>query len=298
MKILKHLLFVTLLLPDGLTMANKIEETALGSNSYVSYNIPPVTWLNSPTVTKISEYQFDIFGREIHFSVVNQQLHEITKGQFPVKQTTETESHFEVTLRGDCVFLDDDVTLQGLKKLRVYARKFVSNGQTLTLQAPQVCHHIESGRCSYLRKAGLPSNGADGKPGIASPLVEINVQRVEGNIEIISEGSDGNRGEDGGDGRDGEDGEERRSLDTEGYPCRRQKKTSFWNPFRCDDKIGYPGSQGGNGENGHRAGRSGSGGDSKKITLNTKYIFGSFKVTQRSGDGGPPARHGYGGRGG
>ena len=54
--------------------------------------------------------------------------------QFPVKQTTETESHYEVTLRGDCVYLDDDVTLQGLKKLRVHARKFVSNGQTLTLQ--------------------------------------------------------------------------------------------------------------------------------------------------------------------
>ncbi|CAK8694867.1 unnamed protein product [Clavelina lepadiformis] len=298
MKKLKHLLVVMLLLPAGLTMANKIEETSLGDNSLISYNIPPVTWLNSPTVTKISEYQFDIFGREIHFSVVNQQLHEVTKGQFPVKQTTETESHYEVTLRGDCVYLDDDVTLQGLKKLRVHARKFVSNGQTLTLQAPQVCHQFDFlGRCSFLGKAGESSNGADGKPGIASPLVEINVQRVEGNIEIISEGSDGNRGEDGGDGRDGEDGEEGRSLDTKGYPCRRQKKpSSAWSLRRCDDKIGDPGSHGGNGENGRRAGHSGSGGDSKKITLNTKYIFGSFKVTQRSGNGGLPAIHGHGGR--
>ena len=60
--------------------------------------------------------------------------------------------------------------------------------------------------------------------------------------------------------------------------------------------TGDPGSHGGNGENGRRAGHSGSGGDSKKITLNTKYIFGSFKVTQRSGNGGLPAIHGHGGR--
>ena len=52
-------------------------------------------------------------------------------------------------------------------------------------------------------------------------------------------GSDGSRGEDGGDGRDGEDGEEGRSLDTEGYPCRRQNKpSSAWSLRRCDDKIG------------------------------------------------------------
>ena len=36
-------------------------------------------------------------------------------------------------------------------------------------------------------KAAKSFNGADGKSGIASPLVEIYAQRVEGNAEIISE---------------------------------------------------------------------------------------------------------------
>ena len=53
--------------------------------------------------------------------------------EFPVTQTTSSEVPFELTIRGDIVYLDDDVTFQGLKKMEIYARKLLSNGKVLNL---------------------------------------------------------------------------------------------------------------------------------------------------------------------
>ncbi|CAK8694863.1 unnamed protein product [Clavelina lepadiformis] len=273
--------------PD-LSNLHSFKETVLGNKTKYPYSIPPSTWLNAPAFTCITEDTVEILGREIHFSTVFQELHKVTKGRFPVKQITDAESPFEVKIRGDCVYLDDDVSLPGLKKLTIYARKFISNGNTLTLKAPEVCHQIidRIGGCSSMGKAAKSFNGADGKSGIASPLVEIYAQRVEGNAEIISEGSDGNKGEDGGDGRTGDRGP------------RGPSPSCYRSGLSCPDLKGYPGYPGRNGEDGRRAGRSGNGGNSQKVTLNTESISGLFKVFQQTGKGGPPARHGSGGRGG
>ncbi|CAK8684706.1 unnamed protein product [Clavelina lepadiformis] len=253
-------------------------ESSLGHKIHHTYHVPQSTWWNTPAVTEVSENEFDIFGRDIHFSVVYKLLNDVTQRRFPVTQTTGTEAPFEVSLRGDCVYLDRDITFQGLRKLTVLARKFVSNDKTLTLKAPQAYERIEEARSL---------NGAEGMDGIASTLVDIYVQSVEGNMNIVSQASNGSTGGNGGDGPDGEDKSNIISSDLRGV----------YDKY-CNSQKGNPGSNGGNGKSGGVAGRSGRGGTCKTINLKTQHISGVFEVSQRSGRGGSPAEHGFSGSGG
>ncbi|XP_076810527.1 uncharacterized protein LOC143453222 [Clavelina lepadiformis] len=253
-------------------------ESSLGHKIYHTYHVPQSTWWNTPAITEVSENVFDIFGRDIHFSVVYKLLNDVTERRFPVTQTTGTEAPFEVSLRGDCVYLDRDITFQGLRKLTVLARKFVSNDKTLTLKAPQAYERIEEARSL---------NGAEGMDGIASTLVDIYVQSVEGNMNIVSQASNGSTGGNGGDGPDGEDKSNIISSNLRGV---------YDN--NCNSQKGDPGPNGGNGKSGGVAGRSGRGGTCKTINLKTQHISGEFEVSQRSGRGGSPAEHGFSGSGG
>ncbi|CAK8684704.1 unnamed protein product [Clavelina lepadiformis] len=272
----------------------------VGNGNYSSIvDIPPITWLTTPTITETSKNVFDIFGRDIHFSVVRQMLHEATNRKFPLNQTTNAEELYQVSLRGDCVYLDFDVTMQGLKKITIHARKFISNRKTLTFKAPQICEQIIESRCIYLDKAETYLDGANGKNGIASPLVEIHVQKVEGHVEIISAANDGNFGENGSDGPAGEVGKIGKSLWVEKMHYDMQGNAiPFWRAFKCVVAKGLVGQRGGRGVDGRKAGLAGRGGHAEKVTLNTQFVLGSLKVTQRPGKGGSPAEHGYGGRGG
>ncbi|XP_076810183.1 uncharacterized protein LOC143452921 [Clavelina lepadiformis] len=261
----------------------------VGHGNYSSIvDIPPSTWLTTPTITETSENVFDIFGRDIHFSIVRQMLHEATDRIFPVNKTTESEAPFEVALRGDCIYLDQNVTLQGLKKLTIHARKFVSNGSYLTLKAPQICEQIEGSRCLYLGKAETSLDGANGKHGIASPLVQVYVKQTVGNVNFRTEATDGIVGEGGGNGAAGQVGPTARNIPVGDTTPHRYLKN-------CVIVKGLPGLRGGNGVDGAKAGLPGKGGISKRVILITQYIAGLIRLTQRPGKGGSPAEHGYGG---
>ncbi|XP_076815981.1 uncharacterized protein LOC143461922 [Clavelina lepadiformis] len=259
-----------------------------------SYEIPSPVWVFTPALTETSADVFDIIGREIHFSTARQMLIENAQGRFPVSQTTAGRSTLELVLRGDSVYIDESINFQGLKKLKIYARKLVSNGGLLTLQAPAVCQTLDGTTCTHLGKAEEMKDGADGKSGISSPQVEIYLHDIEGNINIISQGSDGIKGESGGDGTQGQDNTWETAALTNSQSCDK----GCGDLFGEKHYKGYAGPNGGNGFDARKSGSSGAGGKASSLTLYTENLSGYLSLEQRSGTGGNPTEHGYGGRGG
>ncbi|XP_076807258.1 uncharacterized protein LOC143450544 [Clavelina lepadiformis] len=221
-------------------------------------DVPPVTWFSTPSILETSENSFTVLGREIHASQVHKLMQDVTKGKFPVTQTTSSEVPFELTIRGDIFYVDDDVTFQGLKKMEIYARKMVSNGNTLNLTAPEVCDSITAdNQCVFdnFDKAWVGEDGIDGKSGIDSPVVGIYLHELLGNVNLVTRASNGTKGQDGGLGKNGTV----------------------------------------KGEDGRKAGTSGDGGKASEVTIYVVNMTGRFTLNRLSGMGSPPAEHGYGG---
>ncbi|XP_076825050.1 uncharacterized protein LOC143470670 [Clavelina lepadiformis] len=204
---------------------------------------------------------------------------------FPVQHSTASEAPYEVIIRGDTLYLDDDVTWQGLKKLKILARRMIANNKKLTLKAPEVCQSVSGSTCEQLGKAAQATAGRNGRNGIPSTSVEIYVYSIDGNVELISQASNGARGEIGGDGVAGSIG-----RDATGVPA-----DCSW---RCKSRRGYNGGNGGDGSDGQKAGDSGKGGTAKKIILKRARVSGLFKVTKPIAVGGDKAANGDGASGG
>ncbi|CAK8687843.1 unnamed protein product [Clavelina lepadiformis] len=251
------------------------------------YDIPPKSWLFTSSVEKKSSNVYEVFGREIYISDVNQMLSDVIKKDnlpFPVQHSTASEAPYEVIIRGDTLYLDNDVTWQGLKKLKILARRMIANNKKLTLKAPEVCQSVSGSTCEQLGKAASATAGRNGRNGISSTSVEIYVYSIDGNVEVISQASNGARGESGGDGVAGSIG-----RDAIGVPgC----------SGRCDSRGGYNGGNGGDGSDGQKAGDSGKGGTAKKVIVSAARVSGLFKVTKPMAVGGEKAANGNGGSGG
>ncbi|CAK8674628.1 unnamed protein product [Clavelina lepadiformis] len=274
-----------------------VSKTLGTATSNTTYKIPPSIWVSSPGISETSEKVFDILGREVHLSAVPKLLKEATTGKFPIKNVTSNESLLELVIRGDSVYIDQDVTFQGLKKLSIYARSLVSNGNTLTLQAPAVCERLDISTCVRFQAGRENQDGLAGKNGIASPKVGIYVHMIKGNMSIISQASDGNKGQDGGTGNNGND-RTNESPPLSDSACREVEKSTATDYTWTQSLGGRPGPNGDAGGDGRRCGTSGSGGTSSSASVYIKYEAGKLSFTQRPGAGGTPAEHGYGGIGG
>ncbi|CAK8691898.1 unnamed protein product [Clavelina lepadiformis] len=259
-----------------------------------TYSIPAPVWATYPTATEIAPNIIDITGREIHLSIAYQLLANNTQWKFPVTQTLQSESFLELSVRGDTVYLDQNVNFKGLRKLTVKARKFVSNGKTLTLEAPKVCASISGSNCQQLGKAYDMIDGQNGKDGVSSPSVEIYLHNLQGNANIISKASEGVKGENGGNGRSGQDNEYQSPNLNPESSC----KSACGPLFGEKHYKGPAGPNGGNGYDGYKCGLSGNGGSAESVTLFSENVSGYVSLTQLSGEGGVPAEHGYAGRGG
>ncbi|CAK8686959.1 unnamed protein product [Clavelina lepadiformis] len=251
--------------------------------------VPSPAWFSTPSISAISENKFTVLGRDILMSQVHKLMQDVTNGKFPVKQTTSSEAPFELTIRGDCVYVDDDVSFPSLKKFEIYARKLLSNDKTLDLSASTVCDEIEETSCIYFEKAKDGYDGHSGINGIDSPLVNVYVHELVGDVKFFVRASDGTKGQDGGDGEAGEDRTwESPALD----PAKVCKNAMFGSAIENYGPTGGPGGDA------MEAGMSGNGGSAPNITVYMEEVSGNFVLEKHSGGGAQPAQHGYGGKGG
>ncbi|CAK8686997.1 unnamed protein product [Clavelina lepadiformis] len=244
-------------------------------------DIPHVTWFSTPSISKTSHNTFTVLGRKILIGQVHKMLQNLVKRESPITQTPSNEFKIELTIRGDIIYMDDDVNFQGLKKLEIYARKLISNGNTLTLTAPTDSTKL--------------TDGKNGKSGSDSPEVDVYLHELLGNIKVITRASNGKMGQNGKDGVNGEDRKWKSPPLNKAAVCK-----NFYSSH--SDKrylfIDNPGPNGGPGGNGEKAGLSGNGGTASRVNLYIVNSTGQFNLNQFSGKGGNPAQHGYGGKGG
>ncbi|CAK8687897.1 unnamed protein product [Clavelina lepadiformis] len=278
----------------------KTEETLEGESIRVNI-IPPKNWLFTAPIVKISTNAYGVFGREIYISDVDVMLTNYIRkdgGDFPVQHSTASEAPYEVIIQADTLYLDERISWQGLKKLKILARRLISNKQELHLMAPSVCERIEINPekrpgqpryfCKWSFSPAMPGKTArSGKNGIPSCVIEIYVGRIEGDITILNQASDGIHGEPGKNGASGADG----ATQTKHPPCPLEGTP------RCRVQ-GLPGDKGQNGGDGQKAGRSGTGGTGKKMTLIAGRVSGIVKMIRTAGNGGDGAKMGLGGAGG
>ncbi|CAK8687902.1 unnamed protein product [Clavelina lepadiformis] len=278
----------------------KTEETLKGESIRVNI-IPPKNWLFTAPIVKISTNAYGVFGREIYISDVDVMLTNYIRkngGDFPLYYSTASEAPYEVIIQADTLYLDQRISWQGLKKLKILARRLISNKQELHLTAPSVCERIEINPekrpgvpryfCVWSFSPAMPGKTArSGKNGIPSCVIEIYVGSIEGEITIINQASDGIQGEEGRHGVRGVDA----ATQTKLPEC-----ILILSPLCI--VPGLPGVRGQNGGDGQRAGRSGTGGTSKKLTLIAGRVSGMVKVIRTAGNGGEGAKMGIGAPGG
>ncbi|XP_076805961.1 uncharacterized protein LOC143449583 isoform X2 [Clavelina lepadiformis] len=262
-------------------------------------DIPPFTWFSAPAISEISKNKFSVLGRAIHLSQVHKLMQDATKGTFPIDQMTSSDDLFELTIRGDVVYVDNDVTFIGLRKIELFARKLISNGKFfIRFSAPKVCDEIDGLSCNFLSKASDGEDGKDGKSGIDSPNVDIYLHKLVGNVDVHVKASDGTAGQDGGDGIRGKDNNEESPPLKEEEACKDEHfnfDCAFW-VYKGPENN--PGPKGGQGGNGKRGGKSGNGGSVAEVKLFIVNISGEFFLRPIAGKGAHPAEHGHGGKGG
>ncbi|XP_076807519.1 uncharacterized protein LOC143450744 isoform X2 [Clavelina lepadiformis] len=162
-------------------------------------DIPSITWFSTPTISEVSKDKFSVLGREIHMSEVHRLMKDATKGNFPINHTTSSEVSLELTIRGEVIFVDQDISFQGLKKIEIYGRRMVSNDKTLNFTAPKVCDEIDGTSCKFFVKAPLGTPGRNGKSGVDSPALNVYLFELVGDLNILTRTSNGTRGQDGDD---------------------------------------------------------------------------------------------------
>ncbi|CAK8686961.1 unnamed protein product [Clavelina lepadiformis] len=258
-------------------------------------DIPPFAWFSAPAISEISKNKFSVLGRAIHLSQVHKLMQDATKGTFPIDQMTSSDDLFELTIRGDVVYVDNDVTFIGLRKIELFARKLISNGKFfIRISAPKACDEIDGLSCNCLSKAPDGKDGKDGKSGIGSPNVDIYLHKLVGNVDVHVKASEGTAGQDGGDGVRGKDNNEESPPLKEEEAC----KDEHFNYWVFKGAENNPGPKGGQGGNGKRGGKSGNGGSVAEVKLFLVNTSGQFSLHQITGKGAHPAEHGYGGKGG
>jgi len=245
------------------------------------------SWVAVPKITDVGSSAIDILGREIHFSTVMQLLQEHTDFTSDY-ETDRSILNARLQIRGDTVYIDESDMdfIRGMKKISVFARELLVKDSTVNFMAPTACQNAD---CST-----GPQQGEDGKSGLSSPSVDINVQKVLAqDLNIVGVGADGLNGGIGSNGADGANGNNAKDL-SEGETCGKDCG-GYWDSQKW---YGRTGENGQPGQDGGEAGAPGSGGSASDIVMNTEQVSGSVTLQLKSGKGGDAQPHGYGGKGG